>query len=73
MKVKYELLLLFDWGLSPKEIIRLGYKKKTVYKWSRVYKDTLTIALTSMNVEQVKIIRKLKSLWLELLSSKQLS
>jgi hypothetical protein len=73
MKVKYELLLLFDWGLSPKAIINLGYKPKTVYKWSRVYKDTLTIAMTTVGVDQLKLIRKLKSLYLEQLMGKQLS
>jgi len=70
-KYQYEILLLLDWGYKPKEIIAMGYNKKTVYKWSSTYKWTLSTALRKVGTDEVKIIKKLKSLWLGMIRRKQ--
>jgi len=71
MKIKYEILLLLDWGLTPKEVIKLGYKDKTVYKFNATHKETLELCLQLLGANQIKIIKKLKTLWLAMLKQKQ--
>lgn len=36
--IKYELILLFSRNWIPKEIIKLGYNKQTVYRYHKRYK-----------------------------------
>lgn len=71
VKIKYEILLLLDWGFKPREIIKMGYNEKTVYKFSSVHKEALALALEKLDLNQTKLIRKMKTLWLELLRKKQ--
>lgn len=71
MKIKYEILLMLDWGLTPKQIIALGYNKKTVYKFNAIHKETLNVCLQLLGANETKIIKKMKSLWLQLVLRKQ--
>lgn len=71
MKYQYEILLLLDWGFRPREIIAMGYNKKTVYKWNRTYKEALQIALQVAGADQVRVIKNLKSAWKRLLKKRQ--
>lgn len=36
--VRFELILLFNYGYTPKDLMAKGYKETTVYKYSRHYK-----------------------------------
>ena len=33
----YELMLLYNLGLTPKGVIRLGYKRGIAYRWHAIY------------------------------------
>jgi hypothetical protein len=37
-KCHYELILFYDKGLTPKDIIAFGYSKDTAYRYFRYYK-----------------------------------
>ena len=39
MTIHYEVLLLYACGLSPKDIIKLGYSRGCVYRFRRIYRD----------------------------------
>ena len=71
MKYQYEILLLLDWGFRPRNIIAMGYNKKTVYKWNRTYKETLQVALQVVGVSQIAVVKRLKTEWKKLLKKKQ--
>ena len=40
-KVKFELILLFHKGYTPRELIAFGFAKSTVHKYSKYYKIAL--------------------------------
>ena len=38
-KTRFALILFFNAGLAPADIIDMGYPKASVYKYSRYFKD----------------------------------
>lgn len=38
-KIKYELILIYNLGYKPKDIIKMGYKPSTAYNYHRIFKQ----------------------------------
>ena len=48
-QIKYELIILYDrYQLRPKDVISLGFKPSTAYKYAKISKNAIEKAKTLM-------------------------
>ena len=41
--MKFELILFFDNGWKPRELVKLGYNEGTVYRYKKYYQRSLEL------------------------------
>ena len=63
MKPNYELLLLYDWGFTPIEVVAMGYNKATAYKWWTTYISTHETARLKLGSDTARLVGFIKQEW----------